>query len=405
MGLTPGQIDNAADRASEAFSSLEDTILQDIARRIAKANYATDTARWQAERASALGASTRYLLQRMQTMSTTVGPQVARIFAEAMLQSDIDERTRYTAAGLEYTPLGSSAAAQQLVNSGFRRTMNTLVNLTQTRALMGNRNMPQTVQAQLGQILDAAHMQATSGAFSSDEVVRKGLRTLADEGLGAITYPSGHIDKLEVVVRRALVTGINQTAGDISLHNAGEMGVDIMELSAHGGARTGDGGDDYTNHSWWQGKLVSRSGKAGFLSLTDIGYGDVQGFQGANCRHTWFPFFPGLSVRNWDDAKLAELMRPKFSYNGKLLTETQCDERQRALERRIRGDKRTWLIMQYSSDPQDAVDAAARLKQDRSALSDFLRQTGRQQQQLRETVPGFGRSEASRASAQARRMQ
>lgn len=47
---------------------------------------------------------------------------------------------------------------------------------------------------------------------------------------------------------------------DISQHNADSMGVDIMELTAHGGARTGDGGQDFTNHSWWQRPTFGSSG-------------------------------------------------------------------------------------------------------------------------------------------------
>ena len=97
-------------------------------------------------------------------------------------------------------------------------------------------------------------------------------------------------------MRRAMVTGINQTAIDISLHNARQLNCRFMELSAHSDARTGDGGPDYTNHSWWQGQIVSLDGEPGYLSLKDIGYGDVKGFGGANCRHNWHLFWPGIST-------------------------------------------------------------------------------------------------------------
>lgn len=88
------------------------------------------------------------------------------------------------------------------------------------------------------------------------------------------------MDTLDVVVLRATRTGINQTAGEITRHNADALECDLMELDAHVGARTGDGGQDLTNHSWWQGQIVSRSGRHGYLSLDDIGYGDVRGFMG-----------------------------------------------------------------------------------------------------------------------------
>ena len=170
-----------------------------------------------------------------------------------------------------------------------------------------------------------------------------------------------------------------------------------MELDAHVGARTGDGGQDLTNHSWWQGQIVSRSGRHGYLSLDDIGYGDVRGFAGANCRHNWHPFWPGISKPAYTQEMLDEYNAPKFPYNGKLLTEEEADRRQRALERQIRRWKREYVLAKETDQPDLQRRAATRLSASRGRLEDFLQQTGRHKQQLRETVPGFGRSEASSA--------
>jgi len=340
--LTPSQVEDYAQRAAAAFDDLELDILTDIARRIAKADYMTEGAQWQAERAQALGASRKHLAERMERLMAAAAPHVAVIFAQAMLDAEEQDNRFYRAAGQpEPEGIGTSAVAQQIVQSGYRRTMNTLYNLTQTRALLNNHNLPVAVQEQLGRMLDKGHMDVTTGAFSYDQIVRRGIKDLAAEGIDAITYPSGHTDKLETVVLRAMRTGINQTATDISQHNANTMNVDIMELSAHGGARTGDGGQDFTNHSWWQGKLVSLSGQPGYLTLEDIGYGDVRGFAGANCRHNWHPFWPGISKPAYTQAMLDDYNAPKFPYNGQMLTEEQADRRQRALERQIRRWKLT----------------------------------------------------------------
>lgn len=331
-------------------------------------------------------------------------PHVAVIFAQAMLDAEEQDNRFYRAAGQpEPEGIGTSAVAQQIVQSGYRRTMNTLYNLTQTRALMNNHNLPVAVQEQLGRMLDKGHMDVATGAFSYDQIVRRGIKDLAAEGIDAINYPSGHTDKLETVVLRAMRTGINQTATDISQHNANTMNVDIMELSAHGGARTGDGGQDFTNHSWWQGKLVSLSGQPGYLTLEDIGYGDVRGFAGANCRHNWHPYWPGISKPAYTQAMLDDYNAPKFPYNGQMLTEEQADRRQRSLERQIRRWKREYVLAKETDQPDLQSHAAGRLAAARGRLDDFLQQTGRHKQQLRETVPGFGHSEASSAVWAARR--
>ena len=401
--LTPEQVNTYAGLMAAPWEELNDRILRDMVRRIIKAGKITSTAEWQMFRAQALGASRDYLLRQMAAIAQEIGPQEAAIFARAMQQAYTKDVLDAAAAGRTLTPLGDSEEAQQLLESGYRRTMNTLYNLTQTRAVMGNQNMLETQQRQLAQYLDMAHMDATSGAFSSDDAARRALNALAAKGVGAITYPSGHVDNLDVVVLRATRTGVNQTAGEITRHNADELGCDLMELDAHVGARTGDGGQDLTNHSWWQGQIVSRSGRHGYLSLSDIGYGDVRGFMGANCAHNWSMFWEGASVRSYTPERLAAINAATVSYNGEEILRYKATQMQRAQERKIRAEKRAFLVAKESGQKDAEKAAAAKLAASRTKMKDFLSQTGLQQYQLRESVPGFGRSEAASATAQARK--
>ena len=401
--LTPEQVNAYAGLLAAPWDELSDRILRDMVRRIVKAGRITSTAEWQSFRAQALGASRAYLLRQMQAIVQELGPQEAAVFAQAIKQAYTKDVLDAAAAGRSLAPLGESEEAQQLLESGYRRTMNTLYNLTQTRAVMGNQNMVETTQRQLAYYLDIAHMDATSGAFSSDDAARRALNALAAKGVGAITYPSGHVDTLDVVVLRATRTGINQTAGEITCHNADALECDLMELDAHVGARTGDGGQDLTNHSWWQGQIVSRSGRHGYLSLSDIGYGDVRGFMGANCAHNWSMYWEGASVRSYTPERLAAINAATVTYNGKEIGRYKATQMQRAQERQIRADKRAFLVAKESGQEDAEKAAAAKLAASRAKMKDFLSQTGLQQYQLRESVPGFGRSEAASAAAQARK--
>lgn len=401
--LTPEQVNAYAGLMAAPWEELNDRILRDMVRRIIKAGKITSTAEWQMFRAQALGASRDYLLRQMAAIAQEIGPQEAAIFARAMQQAYTKDVLDATAAGRTLTPLGDSEEAQQLLESGYRRTMNTLYNLTQTRAVMGNQNMVETTQRQLAQYLDMAHMDATSGAFSSDDAARRALNALAAKGVGAITYPSGHVDNLDVVVLRATRTGVNQTAGEITRFNADRLECDLMELDAHVGARTGNGGQNLTNHSWWQGQIVSRSGQHGYLSLSDIGYGDVRGFMGANCAHNWSMYWEGASVRSYTPERLAAINAATVTYNGKDIDRYKATQMQRAQERQIRADKRAFLVAKESGQKDAEKAAAAKLAASRAKMKDFLSQTGLQQYQLRESVPGFGRSEAASAAAQARK--
>lgn len=180
-----------------------------------------------------------------------------------------------------------------------------------------------------------------------------------------------------------------------------EMGCELVETTAHAGARE--------SHAVWQGKVFSYDGKSkkypDFRSST--GYGTGPGLMGWNCRHGYFPFFEGISVRAYSDKELRELEAHKVCYNGKEYTDYEASQAQRKLERGIRAQKRELLkidsaMKEAGGELKEAmrVDynlAAAKLKKRERRLKDFLRQTGRLPDSGRQQVLGFGRSQAQRA--------
>ena len=120
---------------------------------------------------------------------------------------------------------------------------------------------------------------------------------------------------------------------------------------------------------------------------------------GANCAHNWSMFWEGASVRSYTPERLAAINAATVSYNGEEILRYKATQMQRAQERKIRAEKRAFLVAKESGQK----DAAAKLAASRTKMKDFLSQTGLQQYQLRESVPGFGRSEAASATAQARK--
>lgn len=401
--LTPQQLERYTDRACELFDPLVDSLAASMARQLARADLTiTGTVEWQVERARVLGLTAQDINDAVQRQMPRIAAQVAPIFVEAMQSSHDADARLYERAGRSVAALDSSPVLQQLIRDGYRRTMGTLENLTQTRAVGGNSMLSETTQLELRRVLDLAHMQVSTGAFSYTRAIQMAVNHMANDGIAAITYPSGHTDKVDVVIRRALLTGINQTAVSLSLADAEEAGQDLMELTAHQGARP--------SHAVWQGKIVSLSGREGYLSLDDIGYGTVTGFQGANCQHNWFPFIEGVSERNWSDAQLEQLNSATVEYNGQEIPYYDAKQMQRAKERRVRKYKRQYLMQRAvaaaaaDTETRQGAEtgmrtAAMRLQAARHDLDDFLDQTGLKKQQDREAVPGFTPTVAREAVA------
>lgn len=120
-----------------------------------------------------------------------------------------------------------------------------------------------------------------------------------------------------------------------------EMDCEFVEVTAHEGARP--------THAVWQSRFYHRGGAVvqdgeryeDFEAAT--GYGTGPGLCGWNCRHNFYPFYPGISVRNYTDERLAELDARNIPYGGGLYTRYEITQMQRALERRVRKYKRRYL--------------------------------------------------------------
>ncbi|MBE6825855.1 MAG: phage capsid protein [Ruminococcus sp.] len=388
--LTPSEYDRLCDQLTILYAALDESIIEDITRRMLKTGRVTDAARWQAQQLQQAGMLYEDVLAEIAKRTDATQAHVRALFEDAGVQAIRNDNRYYKAAGLEGIVKMSDAALQTL-HAGFVKCAGNLQNLTLTTA--------NTAQQAYIQASDLAYMQVTTGSMDYNTAIRHAIRSAADEG-SFVLYPSGHRDRLDVAVRRAVLTGVGQTVRQLSLINAEDMGCDLMEITAHGGARP--------SHAEWQGKIVSRSGRRGYLTLHDIGYGRGDGFGGWNCRHDWHPFFEGISHRAYTDARLRELEEPHTEIDGKKYTDYEVTQMQRALERNIRKQKRQVAAANamVESAPDEALRQAAqadftresvKLKAAEQELKNFCKQTGFLPDTSRVWVNGFGRSVSQKA--------
>lgn len=187
-------------------------------------------------------------------------------------------------------------------------------------------------------------------------------------------------------MRRAVMTGVSQTAGQMQLDLAAEMDCDLVEVTAHMGARP--------SHAVWQGKVYSISGnskKYPKLS-TATGYGTGDGLKGWNCRHDFYPFFEGISERANLPVDISE--------NNE---QYALSQKQRAMERSIRASKRRLAAYDGAlAETEDEVlkrklqnsfeRHSAILKTKEKRLSEFCDKNGLYPEKDRVRVVGFNKS-------------
>lgn len=382
--LTPDYLEKLPDDVVALWQAVEDDILQDVARRIKAMDELaplTPTAAWQAWRLEQVQAVRQDVTATLAKYSDRSRDGIRQLLLDAGLETLAADDEIYQAAGLTPSPVQDSEPLNNLLNAGYRQTLGTWQNLTATTAA--------TVTGAFEARLDRAWLQVSSGAFDYNTAIRSAVDDLADHMPG-VTYPSGHTDTLEVAVRRAVLTGVNQTAAKLQLARAEEMGCEFVEVTAHEGARP--------EHALWQGKVYHIGGAILYQGVwyedfeTATGYGTGPGLCGWNCRHNFYPFFPGISVPNYTAARLEELNARDVEYGGKQYTRYEIRQMRRALERTVRKYKRRFLAEKAAG--QDTTPTALRLRDARRELNDFIEATGDKVDGARTEVAGFGYAQA-----------
>lgn len=302
----------------------------------------------------------------------------------------------YQAAGLSPMPLTQSPALIRLMERNYNATLEEWRNMTRSTA--------EAAQKLFLNECDFAYNKVMSGATSYSQAVREAMESVASGGV-YVDYPSGHRDIIEVATARAVRTGIAQAAGDISLKRMEEMDWDIILVSAHIGARTGDGGQNPGNHLWWQGQFYSRTGRdkrfPNFYEHT--GYGTGEGLCGWNCRHS---FGSGDGVNNpYADIQTADNVRME-----------KLEQRQRTLERRVCKTKREVMGLQEAVEKcqedaarfelQQTLDRKSYLlSRQNKAYNEFCKENSLRPLSERLQIARWNREQAAKARGAARRYQ
>lgn len=256
--LEPHYLQQIADGAEQIASELHEYIIHQIVDRMmlrigrGEDYLLTPSDRWRIQILQDAGYLLEDITAELSRCTRLQEQEVKAAMEEAGAKAlEYDDRI-YKASGLSPVPLWESPALVRLMERNYQATMGEWENYT--RSTVG------AAQKLFLKECDIAYNKVMSGAVSYNQVVREAIETVVSNGV-YVEYPSGHRDTIETATARAVRTGIAQAAGDISLKRMEEMDWDIILVSAHIGARTGDGGQNPGNHLWWQGQFYSRTGQ------------------------------------------------------------------------------------------------------------------------------------------------
>lgn len=360
--------------AEKLFADLELDIIEEIAKRIMDTGIANSVVEHSILVAQQMGLTYEEIIRLISKYTGMTQARIRNILKKAGIASINYDDAIYKMAGKAPASFLKTAYLQEMLDATAKNTAFSLNNLVMTTAI--------DARDQLYHVLNKAYLEVTTGVKSTQQAILDAIDSIDGP---YVIYPSGKKMSVEAATRMTVLTSTNQMCGRMQLARAKEMGCNLMELTAHIGARVTPR-NDYTNHSWWQGHIVSIEGKyKNYLTLEDIGYGTIEGFKGINCRHDWRPYFEGLS-RTYTQKELDQLKNAKVEYNGKKIGYYAATQKQRQMERTIRQNKKDIAKLKgiLRSDNledrekvlQELNQKESLLRKHNSVLDDFCKQTG-----------------------------
>lgn len=386
----------------EIYAGLENDIMNDIIRRIAETGEITRTADWQLNRLYNMGADKTDIRKHIQEALNLSDTEIEQLYSDTLKEGYLRDESLYQVVGQEFIPFEENMALQQLIEATKQQTAKQLKNITRTMGFAvkqpNGRKTFKTVDDYFKDTMDNAFMHVLNGTFDYNSIIRKVTDEMTRSGVRSINYDSGISTRIDVAARRAILTGVNQVTSKISSDNMQKLDTEFVETSWHSTARP--------THQVWQGRVFywDRANpnadkiEAGVLYksfIRETGYGEVDGLCGANCRHTFYPFIPGISVRTYTDEQLEELNRQeneKKEYNGKEYNKYEATQYQRRLETSMRKYRQDISLLKQSglADDSDEVIAAKCKYQTLSKkYSDFSEKMGLREHRDRVNVDGL----------------
>ena len=335
-------------KIASRYQDLEERIMQDIVRRIQEAGEITSTADWQINRLRILGYSSEDIEKSIKDALNASYPEMFELYDKVINWEYVRNKDVYEQINVKYIPFEQNKQLQQITDAIIEQSLSDMENITRSMGFYldyGGKKVLTPLSQVYTDYLDSACMDIVSGAFDYNSVLRRTVTQLTNSGLRKIDYASGRADRVDAAVRRAVMTGVSQITGKIAEYNADILGTEYFEVAWHVGARP--------THAVWQGQVWSKR------ELYDVcGLGTVTGLLGVNCYHEYYPFFPGISQRNWSDEWLEEQNRKEAeprTFGGKEYTLYEAKQRQCQMEVAMRAQREKVRLLQAGKADRDEI--------------------------------------------------
>lgn len=389
--MSPKELEKMPLQIEKLFYDLQNRVLEDIVRRIRKTGGITSTADYQIEKLIMMGQTSEFIESEIKRLTGKTDAEMWQLYEDVVDKEYTRNHGIYEQVNANFIPYEDNRIMKQWVSSIAAQTKGEIRNITQSMGFSlkyGNKMVFTPFAEYYQKYLDRACMDIVTGTFSYDTVLKRVVKEMTSSGIRTVDYASGYSNRVTVAARRAVMTGVHQLSGQINQMNAEKLGTDTYEITWHSGFRPAH---------WWGGMVFTKK------ELEDVcGLGKVEGLCGANCRHSYLAFIPGISVRTYTDEQLAELNakeKVEREWKGKKYNAYDASQKQRQMETLMRKQRSDVKLLRSGKASQEEIMAAqSRYLQTLHQYKAFSKKMNLPEQMPRVYMDGLGRIAPSERS-------
>lgn len=324
---------------------------------------------------------------------------IKKVIKTVAQNSYIDAKPFYDYRHKSSIPLEKNTELSKILKAVSRRTQNTYINISDTRAIgftvqQGSKIVFKPLVDAYQQAIDEAILAIESGLDSYETVVRRTIQQLLNSGLRRVYWESGYSKRLDSAVRQAIHDGIKQLHLEMEAEMGKQFGADGWQLSAH--MYSAPDHEPFQGHSFTLEEFDKLQNNEDFTDTWGIHFKGVKRIIGQwNCRH-WaravilgqhsFAYKPE-TLKRYKEENDTGYRLP----NGKKLTMYECTQYQREMETKIRQEKIAQMAAQAAGDKESALKHQAKVSTLIKEYEAFSKDCGLKPKRDRIKVTGYKR--------------
>ncbi len=249
----PAILDALPEELAELYRGLEDTLLTEICSRLMAADELNEVT---VQDIRALRSHGIDLKEIEKAIRQTTGISEKKL--NELLDDVVKRNQKYYTEVIDLAHITQPETLVSIEDTWaiYEQTKQTMHNLTRSMGFLVDAGRTMLPPAKAYQwALDAATLKVESGAISYNQAIKDAVKELASSGLKTVEYASGHRDQIDVAARRAVMTGVHQINQKYAEQAMEYLETDLVEVSAHFGARNIDGPNGWEAHTKWQGHV------------------------------------------------------------------------------------------------------------------------------------------------------